>query len=906
MLDSEKTKDQLLFELQETRRQLELLSGGAYGQTQPDDKFYKAFLSSPDMIIISSVSTGRYVEVNDSFARNTGYRREELIGRTLQEFNFFASSEEEQRMMQLLQKQGNFKNEEFAFRVRSGDTQQWLCSAEVIDIGAEKCMVAVATDITARKKIEQALSESEQILAMAFHSSPQAIAITTMKDGRFVEVNRSHELLCGYSRDELIGHTATELNIWNSLEERKRVMDELKTKGHIYDELLTFRARDGKVHTALFSAEIIKIRGEVCMIGSSTDLTEHQQIIEALRSSEEKFTRAFNSSLTAMCLCAVEDSIFLEVNDSFISFTGYSREESLGKTSQDLNLWVSEEEFAKMGKSLQETGMMINQRIRSRTKSGEVRTGLFTAQTFDIGGKKHMILSINDITEQARTAAAIANEATLRRILIRDSKDGIVILHDDGKVYEANHKFCEMLGYSMEEMVNLNVWDWDTQWDRDNLLKQIKAIDEAGDHFETSHKRKDGSVIEVEISTNGAVANGQKLVFCVCRDITQRKQMEKAVRESEEKFAKAFHSGPEITAITTLDEGTILDMNENYTRVTGFSREELLGHKARAMGVWVNSEDRLDMLRTLEKEGKVSGKEYKFYMKSGESRTWLFSAEKITIGGEPCLLCLSIDITDQKLTEARAKEAENLREIDKLRRELLANVSHELRTPLAGIKGFTSMLLDYGKRLKPAEKQEYLENIDKNSDRLVELIEQLLEMSRLGAGMLSIIKKTTDVAQLCEDTIREARVRSTNHRFSLKMPKRLVKIEIDNRRIRQVLDNLIDNAVKYSEPGTEITVSVRKKEETLLFAVSDHGMGIPKEDIPHLFERAFVIKAKRTPGIAGAGLGLSICKGLVEAHGGRIWCESEEGIGTTCFFTLPIKAKPAVEAAAGNKIPPAK
>jgi PAS domain S-box-containing protein len=517
-----------------------------------------------------------------------------------------------------------------------------------------------------------------------------------------------------------------------------------------------------------------------------------------------------------------------------------------------------------------------------------------------------MILSINDITDQAKAAEAVANEAILRRVLIQNSRDGIVILDDSGKVFEANRRFCEILGYTPEEIKNLYVWDWDT-WDRDNLLKSIRSLGEAGDHFEIKQKRKDGTMIDVEVSLNGATIAGEKMIFSVCRDITQRKQMERALRESEEKFSKAFHAGPEIAAITTLKDGKFIDINENYVLFTGYTREDLIGQTPRSLGIWVNPEDRIDMLKTLETEGKVSKKEYRFYNKSGQIRTWLFSADQVAIGDEPCLLCVSIDITDQKLIEAKAQEAENLREIDKLRRELLANVSHELRTPLASIKGFTTMLMDYGKRLKPSEKQEYLDTIDKNADRLVELIEQLLEMSRLGAGMVAIKKKPTNVAELCRSVVKEARVRASNHIFTLDIPRRLPLVEIDDRRIRQVLDNLINNSVKYSDAGTEIIVSARKKDNDMLFAVIDYGSGIPEKDIPHVFERMFSVRSRKNPLITGAGLGLAICKGLIEAHDGKIWCESKEGAGTSCFFTVPLKAKPTQDTAdAGKKKPAAK
>lgn len=149
----------------------------------------------------------------------------------------------------------------------------------------------------------------------------------------------------------------------------------------------------------------------------------------------------------------------------------------------------------------------------------------------DNGAVTGVLEHIRDISDQRRVEDQLKNEITHRRMLVEQSRDGIVVLNHDGSVYEANDRYARMLGYTLEEVQQLHIWDWDTEFERDELLALIDAVDNAGDHFETRHRRKDGTDFEVEISSNGAVIDGQKYVFCVCRDVSEKKALEKQIRE---------------------------------------------------------------------------------------------------------------------------------------------------------------------------------------------------------------------------------------------------------------------------------------------------------------------------------------------------------------------------------------
>ncbi len=162
---------------------------------------------------------------------------------------------------------------------------------------------------------------------------------------------------------------------------------------------------------------------------------------------------------------------------------------------------------------------------------------------------------------------SLQEEAVRRRILVEQSRDGIVVMDQNGKVYESNIRYAEMLGYTVKEVLDLHVWDWDTHWSKEHLLNLISNVDEKGDHFETTHRRKDGTVIDVEISSNGAVCGGRKLVFCVCRDISERKHAEQEKKKLEEQL----HHSQKLEAIGTLAGGVAHDFNNILGIILGFA-----------------------------------------------------------------------------------------------------------------------------------------------------------------------------------------------------------------------------------------------------------------------------------------------------------------------------------------------
>ena len=230
-----------------------------------------------------------------------------------------------------------------------------------------------------------------------------------------------------------------------------------------------------------------------------------------------------------------------------------------------------------------------------------------------------------------------------------------------------------------------------------------------------------------------------------------------------------------------------------------------------------------------------------------------------------------------------------LRKLERIRRDFVANVSHEFKTPLTAIQGFAETLLA-GAIDDPQNRIRFLEIILEHSRRLARLTDDLLKLSKMDADKLELEIRRLSVSVFVESCIETAQRPAANKdlRISVKLPERLPDIAADRRRLAEVLQNLLDNAMQYTPAGGQIMVSASANGAEMTFTVSDTGIGIPQADQPRIFERFYRVDVARSREVGGTGLGLSIAKHLVEAHGGRIWVHSEVGQGSQFYFTVPL------------------
>lgn len=248
---------------------------------------------------------------------------------------------------------------------------------------------------------------------------------------------------------------------------------------------------------------------------------------------------------------------------------------------------------------------------------------------------------------------------------------------------------------------------------------------------------------------------------------------------------------------------------------------------------------------------------------------------------------ITIAIRNAQLYEA-ASSAKSLQELDNMRTEFLANVSHELRTPLAVIKGSANSLLQPDVIFDDSTRQYFLQSIDKDADTLTRLVDDLLVMSRLEAEALEVKKKPYKISEVVEAIKDRLDNLTVKHQLQINIAEDLPPVNIDDIRIGQVLTNLVENAVKFSNDNTTILIEAKRNDQEIIVSVIDQGSGIPVELHTKIFERFFQGNGRKTGRRKGTGLGLAICRGIVEAHGGKIWVESQPNQGATFTFILPL------------------
>lgn len=520
--------------------------------------------------------------------------------------------------------------------------------------------------------------------------------------------------------------------------------------------------------------------------------------------------------------------------------------------------------------------------------------------------------TVQDITDRKAAEVALQESEQRYRTLLEWTPEAVTV-HCDGLVVYVNPAAVTMMGArSAQELLGRRIIDSVHPDYRELVLTRIKQAGEQGKAtplIEEKFIKIDGTAIDVEVQTTPIVYDGKRAVHVAMRDITSRKQAERALRISEELVSKAFQASPMLISITTLAEGRFLNVNDAFLRLLGYAREEVVGKTSAELRIWNRPEDRARAIEGLSRGNPGTGTEVEVRRKSGATVLCEVRGAPIDVDGIPCLIMVTNDITDRKAAEAARTSLEaQLRESQKMQAigTLAGGIAHDFNNIIATILGNAELARRDAGVNPPV--LESLEEIRKSGVRARELVQQILSFSRREPTL----RKTLSLPPLLQESARLLRA-TLPARVTLEVQceAQVPAVLADATQLQQVVINLTTNAMQAmrGRPG-HIAVYLdsvmldaamaeaqpalrelfaRQPGPTVRLAVSDDGGGMDAATLGRVFEPFFTTK----PVGEGTGLGLSVVLGIVQTHGGVISVQSQPGAGTTFTVYLPVASAAA-------------
>jgi PAS domain S-box-containing protein len=543
---------------------------------ESEERYRALFDRSLDCVYVHDFE-GNFLDANETALKLLGYEKKDIP-----HLNFASLLSQDQlprviATLEELRDTGTQKHvNEFRLRCKDGSfVDVEVISAVIYRNGKPYAIQGVGRDVTEHKQAEEALQKSEERYRVFAENAGEAIFV--VQDDVVKFINPKGVELSGYSGEELASRPfATFIYPDDIHMVAERYLKRLR--GVLVPQTYDFRIirKDGDIRWGELNAVPISWEDGPAVLCFMSDITDRKQAVEGLRQSEERYRTILEEMEDAYFEVDLGGHLTF-VNNSVCRDLGYSREELVGMSYKDFTIEDDIESVFRVFSEVYRTGVP-NKGFPWKVIRKDGVPAFAEASVSLLRNDKGEIIGFRgvgrDITERRRAEQALLDEAARQRILMEQSRDGIVILNQDGHVYDCNQKFADMVGYPFESMHQLTVFDWEYLYRPERTLEMIRSVDEKGDHFETKHRRKDGSTYDVEISTNAAVFARQKLVFCICRDITERKEVEDKLRQSKENYRALFDSAVISALVVDAETMQVMMANQAALKMFGFSSPE--------------------------------------------------------------------------------------------------------------------------------------------------------------------------------------------------------------------------------------------------------------------------------------------------------------------------------------------
>ena len=895
MKKQNETKEQFVRELEKTRKRVSELERAEEALRESEEKLRVIFESITDGIIVSDLE-GQIIDENEAAVRLQGYSdRVEVIGRT--GFEFIAEKDRARAIENAMKavEQGYGPAHEYMFVDKDGREYDAEASASLLldSAGNTTGFISVFRDITERRRAEEELRESEE---------RYRTVLETIEEG-YYEVDLAGNLtffndsLCGingYPRDEMMGMN----NRQYMSDETAKVVYE--TFNRVYRTGEPARAfgwqvirKDGT--KSFVEASISLMSGPsgdpVGFRGFIRDIAERERAEQALKASEEKL-RAMFESITDGIVVTDLQGIILDVNDVVVRMSGLSREEIIGKDGFSLIPSEDRDKVVDQGKKIVrgETGPVRMEHEISPKVGSSSTTNLILGTMHDSEGNPTGFVAIaQDFTERKKAENALRESEAKYRDLVESISDVIYSVDANGVTTYISPVVESVLGYTPSELIGSSFADFiyqeDLQSATEGFMNTLSGNSETGEFRVVT---KSGEVRWVRSSNHPVFEEDRVIgVTGVITDITERKRAEEALRESEEKMRITFESIGDAVAVIDL-EGRFVQVNEAAARMSGYTKEELVGRNVLETIIAKKDRDKivLDMAQTLGEGDALGVRSYTLVNRDGREFESEFSTAVLRDSSRNIINFVGVarDVTERKRAEEERESL--LHELERSNAELqqFAHVaSHDLQEPLRMVASYTQLLEKRYKGSLDADADDFIAYAVDGARRMQNLIQGLLSYSRVGSRGKPF--EPTECESVFEQALANLKLTIDESGAGVTHDP-LPRVIADETQLIQLFQNLLANAIKFcGEEQPRIHVSAKQDSNECLFSVSDNGIGIN----PEYFDRIFVI-FQRLHGreeYPGTGIGLSVCKRIVERHGGRIWVESQPGEGSTFHFAIP-------------------
>ncbi len=873
-------------------------------KVEEQNRFQSSLLNAVEQAVIVTEPDGKIIFWNPFAEKLYGWTAEQAIGQNILKVTVAHIFHDQGAETMKKLNAGQSWSGEFDAQHQDGTIFPAFVTDTPImdDHGKLFAIIGVSIDISERKQAEEALIKSEGKYRNLVETASDAIYLMS-EDATIIDTNQSALDISGKAREEIVGHSINSvdpnypvskfLDFWKDVPFNKQIIIES-----------THQHKNGDLIPVELSVKKHKLNDRIYYYTIARDITERKKAEEALKESEESFGEMFRNMGNGVCRYKVidggNDFVFADINKAGEEIAKVKKSNILGKSIFEVRPNSEKYGLADVFKRVWKTGK--SEIYNGSFYQDEDLTGYFKNFVYKLSSGD-IVAIFEDLTENKMAEEKLQkSEAKYKDLFVKMMNAFALyeMIFDekgepfDYKFLEVNPAWEKIVGIKAEIVINKTIREIIPNIE-DSWIQVYGRVVKTGipEEFEDYDKKTQKYYHIYAYRTE----HGKFAVLF--NDITERKQADEALlkakekaEENEIKFKAVFYTSPDAININKMD-GEYVEINLGFTRLTGYTKDDVIGKRSSEINIWTIPEDREKLIDTLQEFGIIENLESVFKSKDGGLTTALMSAKIITLKNEPHIISVTRAISElkkfeQELIEAKRKAEES----DRLKSAFLANMSHEIRTPMNGILGFTSLLKEPG--FSGKEQKKFIDIIEKSGERMLSTINDIINISKIESGQVDLIisdfNLNNQLDELFEFFLPEAKKKNIQLSITNKVPDQQANFRSDKEKLNSILTNYIKNAIKYTPRGSiKIGYSINKNvgQNELEFYVKDTGIGISKERQKTVFSRFVQADIEDRQSYEGSGLGLAISKAYVEILGGKTWVESEEGVGSQFYFTIP-------------------